>query len=102
MIAHLVLIKLGRDLDGNERRELERAIARLGSVPGVQEPTWGRDFSGRGKGYEYGAVMHFETRETLAAYAGDATHRQIIAIFDRLGVERLVVDYEIGTSGSST
>jgi antibiotic biosynthesis monooxygenase (ABM) superfamily enzyme len=101
VIAHLLLIKPREDLGEHERRELESTIARLATVPGVRNLSWGKDFSGRSKGYHYAAVMQFDSRDTLAAYGNDPTHRQIVSIFDRLTQERLVVDYDTGMSGSS-
>lgn len=102
MIVHLLLIKPRADLAAGERAELEEAIPRLASVPGVQKLTWGRDFSGRSKGYQYAAAMEFESRTSLEAYGVHDAHRQIVAIFVRLTEERLVVDYETGTSVSSS
>lgn len=101
MISHVLLIKPPDALSDPERAELEETISRLATVPGVRALTWGPDFSGRSKGYAYAAVMSFESREALNAYATNRTHREIVAIFDRLRVERLVVDYETGTSDSS-
>jgi hypothetical protein len=102
VIAHILLVKSAPDMSGDDRTELEAWISRLETVPGVRNLTWGRDFSGRGKGYDYGVAMYFDSREALSAYGADGTHGQIVAAFERLGVERLVVDYETGISGSST
>lgn len=101
MIAHLLLVKPRPDLTDQERAELEETVPRLATVPGVRSFAWGPDFSGRSKGYAYAAVMYFDSRDALDAYAVDPTHREIVTIFDRLTVERLVVDYKTGTSGSS-
>jgi hypothetical protein len=102
VIVHVVLVKPRPDLSSAERAELEETIPRLGSVPGVRDITWGPDFSGRSKGYAYGAVLSFDSRQDLDAYGTDPTHLQIVQIFERLTLERLVVDYETGTSVSST
>jgi hypothetical protein len=64
--------------------------------------TWGQDFSGRSMGYDYAAVLQFQSREALAAYSNDPIHLEIVGILNRLAEPRLVVDYETGTSVSST
>jgi hypothetical protein len=102
MIAHIVLVRPREGLSDDESRELTEAIARLRSVPGVRDMTWGPDFSGRSKGYTYAAVLHFGSRQTLAAYGDDPLHREIVQIFERLTLERLVVDYDTGSKVSST
>jgi hypothetical protein len=102
VIVHVLLIKPRDGSTDEERAELVGAAERLGSVPDVRNFSFGRDFSGRSRGYEYAAVMYFDARDALQAYADDAMHREIVAVFERLGAERLVVDYETGTSGSST
>ncbi len=101
MIVHIVLIEPRPDLTDRERSELEETIPQLATVPGVRNFTWGPDFSGRSKGYAYAAVMHFDARDALHTYGADGIHRGIVAIFERLTVERLVVDYETRTSGIS-
>lgn len=102
MIAHILLIKSRPGMGEDERSELEVSISRLSTVPGVRSLTWGRDISGRGRGYDYAAAMYFDSHDALSAYAGDSTHGEIVSTFDRLGAERLVVDYDTGMSGSST
>ena len=97
MIVHLVLGKPREDLSAEETAELEAAIASLGEVRSVMDMTWGPDFSGRGKGYAYAAVLRFADRGALQEYQDDALHKQVVETFNRLMPERLIVDYEVGT-----
>ena len=99
MIVHVVLGKGRDDLSGEEERELAEAFGALASVPGVAELSWGPNFSARSKGYTHGAVMYFEDREALGAYLQNERHRTIVQTLDRLMPERLVLDYETGSSG---
>jgi len=101
MIVHIVLMRLRDDLTEEERREFEAAAASLADVSGVEDMTWGPDFSGRGKGFTHAAVIHLTDRDALATYQRDELHRNVVAIFDRLLREKLVIDYETGRSGIS-
>jgi hypothetical protein len=101
MIVHIVLLRPREDLSDGERREFEEAAASLAQVPGVISMSCGPDFSGRGKGFTYGAVLYLPDREALAAYQSDPQHRTVVGIFDRLTSDKLVVDYETDRSGIS-
>ena len=81
--------------------ELGAALDTLGEVPGLQQITWGPDFSGRAKGYTHGAVMYFADRNALAGYLQHEKHAQVVGVLNRLLPERLVLDYETDTSGIS-
>lgn len=102
MIVHILLCKPREDLTAAEAAELASAVAALDGVPGVERMTHGPDFSGRGRGYTHGAVMHFADRDALQHYAEDEEHLRIVTILQRLTLDRLVVDYETATSGIST
>lgn len=95
MIAHVLLVQARPDLTSREEGELVHAIEGLRSVPGVLDLSWGPDFSGRGRGYTHGAVMHFESRDALTAYQEHPEHKRIVEVLNRLAPERLVVDYEV-------
>jgi hypothetical protein len=96
VIAHLLLLQVRADLTEYEERELGETVYGLSAVPGVQNFTWGPDFSGRGKGYTHAAVMYFESREALQRYMDNARHKEIVQTLNRLAPERLVIDYETG------
>lgn len=98
MIVHILLLQARSNLSAYEERELGEALNMISALPMVEEMTWGPDFSGRGRGYTHGAVVHFSSREALQTYQDDATHKQAIEVFNRLAPERLVIDYEAGPS----
>jgi hypothetical protein len=102
MIAHILLIKEREDLTAGQRAEVEAAIQALERVESVHHMTWGRNFSDRSMGFTYGAVLHFSDSDALARYAVDLDHQRSIAVFRRLTLERLIVDYETGMSAIST
>lgn len=102
MIIHIVLGKPRDDLSGDERQELDEALSALDGVPGVMAMTWGRDISGRGKGYTTAAVMQFESRETLDQYQIHPEHQRVVQVLNRLMPDRLIVDYVTDTSGISS
>lgn len=102
MLVHIVLLREPEGMSDAQRNEMEEAVGALAHVPGIQGMTYGRDISGRGQGYTYGAVMRFADYDALQAYQVHALHQQVVATFNRLSVERLVIDYETGSSGIST
>jgi Stress responsive A/B Barrel Domain len=98
VIHHLLLIRKRDDLSEDDNRRFEAAVDALSEIEGVLDLTWGPDFSGRAKGYTHAAVLRFENRDSLAMYAGDAIHLRTVDILNELAPERLVLDYETGTS----
>lgn len=98
MIYHVLLVRRREDLSPEQDRELDDAVSSLSEIDGVLDLTWGRDFSGRAKGYTHGAVLRFESREMLNAYAVDPIHLNVVDVLNRLAPERLVLDYETGMS----
>lgn len=93
MIVHIVLGQARVNLSDAEGEELQRAFGDLGHVPGVENFTFGPDFSGRSKGYDWAAVMHFRDREALQGYLDHPDHLRVVGIFNRLMPERIIVDY---------
>jgi hypothetical protein len=101
VIVHLLMLRVRSNLTDAERREFDRAVESLASVPGVQSMSWGADFSGRAKGLTHGAVLHFADRDALDGYQRNEHHRAVVATLDRLTTEKLVIDYETDSSGIS-
>jgi hypothetical protein len=101
MIVHIIVGTLREGIDPAGGAELEEAFASLNEVPGILELTYGPDFSGRGKGYNFGAVLKFANRAGLNSYLEHERHLHVVQILNRLLPDRLIIDYEIGTSGSS-
>jgi hypothetical protein len=101
MLIHIILLREREGMSDAERTEMEEAVAALATVPGVGQMTHGRDISGRGQGYTYAAVMRFVDTDALQAYQVHETHQQVVAAFNRLSIDRLVIDYETGSSGIS-
>jgi hypothetical protein len=101
MLVHIILLREPEGMSDEQRNEMEEGVATLADVPGVQKMTHGRDISGRGQGYTYGAVMHFADSEDLQAYQVHEKHQQVVATFNRLSIDRLVIDYETGSNGIS-
>ncbi len=101
MVVHMVLGKPREGLGEAEQGELTGWFDSLRSIPGVMELTWGLDFSGRGDGYTFGAVVHFADREALQRYLTHPDHLLVVNVLNRVMVKRLVLDYETATSGIS-
>jgi hypothetical protein len=101
VIVHIVLGKVADGLTDDESKELTDAFRRLGEVPGVQDFSCGPNISERSRGYTHAATMRFQDAGTAQAYQTHPLHLEIVRVLNRLAPERLVVDYEIGTSGIS-
>jgi hypothetical protein len=102
MIVHVLLGKERADLTAEETDELSRTLDSVGEIPGVREASWGPDFSGRSRGYTHGAVVHFADRAGLQQYMSHERHLAVVDVLNRLMPDRLVLDYEIESSGIST
>lgn len=94
MLIHVLLGKARDGLSPEELRELEAAVASLREVPGVEDFSWGVNFSERARGFTHGAVMGFADREALDGYQRDPLHVAVVEILNRVMPDRMIVDYE--------
>lgn len=94
MLVHILIGKARDGLSAEETHELERALAALQEVPGVETFSYGVNFSERARGFTHGAVMEFADREALAGYQRDPKHVAVVEVLNRLMPDRMVVDYE--------
>lgn len=101
MIVHVLVCKARDNLTPDQDAELVNTLHSLREVPGVLEMSAGPNLSQGSKGYTHGAVLRFQSQETLQAYLVDTRHRQLAAQLDHLLADLLVVDYETETSGIS-
>lgn len=93
MIVHLILGQPVENLSDRDRQELEEGFSHLAGLSCVQSMNYGRDFSGRSRGYEFAAVVHFADQAALDTYMKDPGHLKVVEMFNRLIPERIIIDY---------
>lgn len=99
MIKHIVLWRLketahGNDRDTNARLMKEKLEALAGRIPGLLRIEVGIDMSHEETSAQVALYSEFADRESLAGYAADPGHREIMAFIAEARTERRVVDYE--------
>lgn len=93
MIVHLIVGEPIENIGDDQRRELEAAFHHLSTLSCVDHMTFGRNVSGRARGYDYAAVIHFKDEGALDTYMKDPDHLKAVEVFNRLMPERLILDY---------
>ena len=94
MYVHVVLFRW-QDTAAPEAIDdvMQMLLALKGKVPGLVESTGGANESTRAQGYSHGAVMKFETREALEAYATHPEHQKVLQRLALLMAQVVVLDY---------
>jgi hypothetical protein len=95
MIEHLVFMKLKEDTSNEKIEALIRALKSLVSLPGVVDITAGRNFTDRGKGFNFALRVTLTDRAALEKYGPCPEHQRvkeehIIPILEDI----LAIDYE--------
>lgn len=100
MIRHVVVFRLAADDPGARARDAAEVRSRLealvGHVPGLRELEVRPDLGIEGH-WDLALVTLHDSREDLAAYAADPSHREVIAFCDTVVAERAVVDSDLDT-----
>lgn len=96
MVEHMVLLKFAEDTSADTRFEVRRRLLALQEqLPGIVEMQAGENFSKRGKGFQIGLLVRFESREALAAYGPHPLHQSVYQYMESVGLEDIIaVDFE--------
>ena len=95
MILHTFAIRYQPETSqADKNRALAGILAFQGQVPGLLEIHAGPNFSARANGFEYGAVMKFTDRQSLAAYLVSPLHQEFLAWVGPLVAQAQDVDFE--------
>jgi hypothetical protein len=95
MIEHIVLVEIPESAETSRQEIIDTFCAFSSVIPGVVSATCGSDFSGRCPPYSVAAVIRIDSRAALDVYQSHPAHRHLIALFDELGCNRIVADYEV-------
>lgn len=96
MIEHIVLFKLREGWTPADAEMLKRGLLGLrDKISGIQFSSGGVDFCGRSKGYDFGYVARFTTREAYDIYGPHPEHDTFIAAHKHLWTDVLALDYSI-------
>ncbi|MDP9729631.1 Dabb family protein [Alicyclobacillus tolerans] len=96
MIQHMVMFQFRETLNDETWSMVEQGASKLSKeIPGILGMQMGRDFSGRGRGFNVGLTVQFVNREALAAYGPHPAHQSYVEHLRQLGMEDLIViDFE--------
>jgi hypothetical protein len=96
MIYHTVWFKLKDDVSPEETQELkDNLLAMIPQIPQILEMNCGQDFSGRSRGFEFGLVVKFATREDGQIYDKHPSHQEFIAKSKYLWTDVQALDFEV-------
>jgi heme-degrading monooxygenase HmoA len=95
-IQHLVLFHFPRALSEQEEGEMfGRVRAWPEQIGGFRRLRFGRDASGRSRGYDYALMVEFETAEDMERYTPHPVHRAFADWVHARGSDEVVVDYPV-------
>ena len=94
--VHIVLFKFKEGTTTQQIQRLkEEILKQKGTIPGLLEISFGKDFTGRAKGYTHAEVAVFKDRTSLDNFNRSDYHQQLIVTQIKPVLEDiLVLDYE--------
>ena len=96
MIYHLVWFKLKEEISREEIAQLQANVQEMApQIPQAIEVACGEDFSGRSRGFEFGLMAKFASREDGQIYDKHPAHQAFIAKSKHLWTDVMALDFEI-------
>ena len=96
MIEHQVWFKLRDGWTQEDAATLKKALLNLrAAIDGIEWASAGLDFSGRSRGFEFGYIARFATREAYDAYGPHPAHLEFVAQNKHLWQDVMALDYEV-------
>ena len=94
-VQHIVLLEWNEDASEEQRAAcVAELVALKDSIPGIQSITAGENFSERAQGFNHGAIVTFDDRESLAGYGPHPAHQALVDNLGPLLKNLLTVDIE--------
>ncbi|KAI8577785.1 hypothetical protein K450DRAFT_249987 [Umbelopsis ramanniana AG] len=94
-IIHIVLVKFKPTTPETVKRELcDKVCALKEVIPGITKATAGKNFTERGKGFEWGWVFEHVSKKDLEVYATHPAHLKFISDLAAHKEDILAFDYE--------
>ncbi|KAI8975208.1 stress responsive A/B barrel domain-containing protein [Mycotypha africana] len=94
-IVHIVIVKFKSEINDEVKEQAVKDILALkGTIPEIKAISAGKNFTDRGKGYEYGWVIELEKKEDLPIYANHQSHLDFLSKYKPALEDVLAIDYE--------
>ena len=95
MIYHIVWFKLREGASSEDKATLSQELNALPAlIPQIVELSCGEDFSGRSRGFDWGLLVKFQTREDGQIYDKHPAHQAFIARCKPLTTDVQSLDFE--------
>jgi heme-degrading monooxygenase HmoA len=95
-MQHVVLFHFPTDLSEEDEREMAAMVREWpANIPGFTKLRFGKDASGRSRGYQYLLLTEFESNERMQAYFPHPVHRAFADWIYARGCEVLAADYPV-------
>ncbi|RYX81464.1 Dabb family protein [bacterium] len=95
MIYHMVWFKLRDDVSSEDKEFLKSQLeGMIPLIPEIVELHCGEDFSGRSRGFQWGLLVKFNTREDGQIYDKHPDHQAFIGRCKHLWLEVQALDFE--------
>lgn len=94
-LIHIVLIKFKPEITQEAiDQTIKDVLALKDTIPQIKAASAGKNFTDRGKGYEYAWVVELEKKEDLPIYANSDSHQEFLAKYKSTFEDVLAIDYE--------
>ncbi|KAI8078231.1 stress responsive A/B barrel domain-containing protein [Gilbertella persicaria] len=94
-IVHIVIVKFKPEVTEQAKEATAQAILALKeTIPEITSVTAGKNFTDRGKGYEWGWVIELDKKEDLPIYANSKPHQDFLSQYKETFEDVLAFDYE--------
>ena len=99
MILHTVWFQLKDGISAQEKQQLKAGLeSMIPEIPQIIELHCGEDFSGRSRGFEWGLVVRFASREDGQIYDKHPAHQEFIARCKHLWSDVQALDFEVSSA----
>ncbi|GAA5803595.1 stress responsive A/B barrel domain-containing protein [Helicostylum pulchrum] len=94
-VIHIVLVKFKDEISEEAKQQtIKDVLALKDSIPEISIASAGKNFTDRGKGYEYGWVVELNKKEDLPVYANHQSHVDFLSKYKATFEDVLAFDYE--------
>ncbi|KAG2213746.1 hypothetical protein INT46_009894 [Mucor plumbeus] len=94
-VVHIVIVKFKSEITEEIKKEaINDVLALKDSIPQITIASAGKNFTDRGKGYEYGWVVELEKKEDLPIYSNHQSHLDFLTKYKPTFEDVLAFDYE--------
>ncbi|KAI8375022.1 stress responsive A/B barrel domain-containing protein [Choanephora cucurbitarum] len=93
-VVHIVIVKFKPEVPEQVKEQAAQDILALkDTIPEITAATAGKNFTDRGKGYEWGWVIELAKKEDLPIYSNAKPHQDFLAQYKSTFEDVLAFDY---------